>query len=406
MLTALNEVGGEPDAFGRSLEEFHAANLRRRAEQPLGLAATATHDTKRGEDTRARIAVLSELPDEWRRTISRWARTNAANRTLVHGLPAPDRGDEYLFYQSLVGIWPSDLDGTGADTTAPPELIERLCQYMTKATKEAKVHTSWITPSAAYDDAVTTFVRQTLAGRRAPIFLASFVPFARTVARLGAVNALAQLVLKTVAPGVSDFYQGTELWDLTLVDPDNRQPIDFGHRRTLLAALEPWLADMRVDGAGPADPRGLIEAVRALFDGWTDGRVKLALTACAGRARRARPDLFLDGEYLALAADGAQAPHVVACARQHRAEAIVAVVSRWNHGLTSAARPWPIGEETWTDTRVDVPPTLAGRTLRNLLTGERFAPTGGDRPSLAVGDLLRHCPIALLWAESGGNRVS
>ncbi|MEO7270640.1 MAG: malto-oligosyltrehalose synthase, partial [Vicinamibacterales bacterium] len=218
LLLSLNEVGGDPERFGRSVSEFHEGNLRRLRDWPWEMIGTATHDTKLGEDVRARLNVLSELPDDWAREVALWMRANRDYRTVVDGEPAPDRNDEYRFYQALIGIWPADL---GLHVRLSPKpIVERLQAYMIKSVKEAKLHTSWLTPNQEYEDAVNSFVESVLTD---PRFLESFLQFQSRIAVAGMVNSLAQVVLKMGSPGVPDVYQGADLWDLSLVDPDNRR---------------------------------------------------------------------------------------------------------------------------------------------------------------------------------------
>src|SRR6185437_11482952 len=231
-LVSLNEVGGDPDRFGRAPERFHQANLERRREWPLAMLATATHDTKRGEDARARIDVLSEMPEDWDRAVTRWSQLNAECRSRVEDAWAPEPNEEYLFYQALLGAWPADSAEESKES-----LAKRLQAYMAKAIKEAQVHTSWMNPHDAYEKAVEDFVARALLGPRSQAFWESFIPFARRVARAGMMNSLSQVALKIASPGVCDFYQGTELWDLSLVDPDNRRPVDYALRQKLLQAL-------------------------------------------------------------------------------------------------------------------------------------------------------------------------
>ncbi|MBI2834067.1 MAG: malto-oligosyltrehalose synthase, partial [Acidobacteria bacterium] len=207
LLLSLNEVGGDPAQFGGSAAAFHQAAARRRAEWPYEMLATSTHDTKLSEDVRARLNALSELPDQWRRDLGRWLRMNAAHRTIVDGEPAPDRNDEYRFYQALVGIWPTE--SPGPRTSLPRGLVDRLSAFMLKSAHEAKLHTSWISPNLAYDEAVLRYVERTLTGHSAARFLSSFLPLQRRIARIGMINALAQVLLKIASPGVPDFYQGT-----------------------------------------------------------------------------------------------------------------------------------------------------------------------------------------------------
>jgi (1->4)-alpha-D-glucan 1-alpha-D-glucosylmutase len=379
VLLSLNEVGGDPERFGCAPEEFHAANLHRLANWPAGMLATATHDTKRGEDVRARLNALSEIPDEWGRSIRAWARINASNRSIVEGRPAPDRNDEYFFYQTLVGVWPPGA--TGADES----LVGRLRDYTLKALREAKVHTSWIANNRAYEDAAVRFVERTLTGPTATRFLAAFIPFQHRIARLGMVNSLSQLVLKVLSPGVPDFYQGTELWDLSMVDPDNRRPVDYATRRELLATMEPLLRDPSA------------AAVQEMLTHWGDGRIKLFLTAAALRLRRAHAALFLTGTYEPLDALGAQAQHVVAVARRRMPDTVIAVVPRLATPLTTPTHFLPIDTESWGEARVALPPDEPSRAYRSVFTGEVVEPSGADTErGLPLASVLGTCPVALL----------
>ena len=411
LLLSLNEVGGDPGRFGRSPSEFHDANLARLRQWPLEMIATATHDTKLGEDLRARINVVSELVDDWRRRLARWMRINAINRTKVDTEPAPDRNDEIRFYQVLLGTWP--VDAVAGGTAAEPALsrpdstyVARLRDYMTKAIKEAKLRTSWINDNEAYDRAVAHFVERTLTGPSTPRFLNAFVPFARRVAQVGMVNSLSQLALKLASPGVPDFYQGTELWDLRLVDPDNRQPVDYDQRIRLLDSLRPWLDDTAPpspdalsvgQGLGLADPAGISPrpaAIRDMLASWPDGRIKMFLTVVGLRLRRALPDLFLKGEYVPLEADMAGvAGGVVSFARRHTGAALIVAVPRLIARLVDLELP--VGD-VWGNARLVLPPDLAGR-YRNVLTGE-VVETRSDAgiAGLALSDAFAHVPVALL----------
>jgi (1->4)-alpha-D-glucan 1-alpha-D-glucosylmutase len=394
LLLSLNEVGGDPERFGRSPAEFHTANQRRHERWPRTMIASATHDTKRGEDVRARLNVLSELPDEWGRHLSAWARVNAGNRSIVDAQPAPDRNDEYRFYQTLLGVWPP-----GAAQPARPQesFVQRIREYMLKAVREAKVHTSWTAEHHAYEAAVTRFVERTLTGPSAPRFLDLFLPFQNQVARLGMINSLAQVVLKTASPGVPDFYQGTELWDLSLVDPDNRRPVDYRLRQRLLAELEPVLS-----GDADRDDQRL-QTVCALLTHWPDGRIKLYVTATALRLRRRLTALFLTGEYEPLAASGERADHIVALARRDRQHAVIAVVPRLLVRLTSATHFLPLGTESWGETWLPLPEHLAQRAYRDELTGVVLQPGQHQQQvGLAIASILHTCPVALLVSDSQG----
>jgi (1->4)-alpha-D-glucan 1-alpha-D-glucosylmutase len=376
-LASLNEVGGNPTRFGQPVAAFHAQNAERLARWPHAMLATATHDTKRGEDARARLNVLSELPHRWRAVLRRLARIAAPARTTVDDAPAPSRVEEYLFYQALVGAWPPGLMG-------PPEpaFADRLWAYLRKAMREAKVATSWINPSEAYERAVEQYVQQVLSGPLARRFCRCLTPFAATVARFGMLNALSQLVLKLGSPGVPDFYQGTELWDLSLVDPDNRRAVDYAFRRRLLADLAPLAEAARAGEAGAA------AGVQALLRSWSDGRIKMYVTHAGLGERRRDARLFLDGAYLPLTAAGARSDHVVAFARHHEGRAALILAPRLVAGLTGAA-DLPLGA-VWGDTLLELPAGVPAGLYRDVLTGEviRAAEEG-----IAVGAALTTLPV-------------
>jgi (1->4)-alpha-D-glucan 1-alpha-D-glucosylmutase len=378
VLVSANDVGGHPQRLGVPPEAFHQANRDRLRHYPLEMTATSTHDTKRGEDARARISVLSELHAEWRRSVSEWMRINGSNRTSLHGEWAPDRNDEYLFYQTLVGAWPGEPPDAPVPSQAPVDLRLRLIAYMQKAAREAKVHTSWVDENQAYGQAVERFVDNALNGRTAPRFLASFLSFHRRVERLGMVNALAQLVLKLASPGVADIYQGSELWNLDLVDPDNRRPVDYGLRRRLLDSLQPLID--RVERGETAS-----EAVADLLHNWHDGRIKMFVTACGLRFRRQHPALLLRGDYLPLSIEGAAADHVVGFARRDAEHAVLALVPRFNAQLT------------WDITRITLPEPSPADRYHHLFTGETIpAHTEGPGRFLLAAEVFRTFPVALL----------
>jgi (1->4)-alpha-D-glucan 1-alpha-D-glucosylmutase len=382
VLLSRNEVGGGPMWFGRRPAEYHEANARRLRQWPCTLNATSTHDTKRGEDARARLDVLSELPQEWARAVSRWHRINSRHRTHVDGAWAPDRRDEYFFYQTLVGAWPSDEPDVEA-------LVVRFQDYMRKAIREAKVHTSWINENQGYERAVQDFVWRTLRDRRAARFLESFLPFQRRVARLGAVNSLAQLTLKAISPGVPDFYQGSELWDLALVDPDNRRPVDFVARERMLEDAAPSL-----DGrTGPE------ETVADLMRSWPDGRIKLYLTACAMRERRRIPEVFLAGSYEPLEARGEHAEHVVAVLRRGGRESVIAAVPRFPASLSGDG--FPLGSDSWAEDTLPLPRDLRTGRVVHVVTGAGIDVSDrGGSGALLLADLFRTCPVALLRVQN------
>ena len=395
-LVALNEVGGDPSRAGRTPAQFHAAVQARASRRPYAMMATATHDTKLGEDTRARIAAISEQPEQWQRAVSRWSRIARGAKTTAYGERIPDRNDEYRFYQVLAGVWPPEPADAPVPRNAPADLVERLREYMDKATREAKLHTSWINPNEGYDQATRQFVGALLEGDGAPAFLASFVPLARALARAGASNSLSQLLIKIAAPGVPDFYQGTELWDLTLVDPDNRRPVDFDRRCRLARDLEPLVQEARagIDGAAAR--------TAALLEQWPDGRIKLFTTLAALGLRQDRPALFLEGQYVPLETDLPRGAEAVAFARVLDGEAVIAIAPTLTRALSDDA--FAVGP-VWKDATVALPPTMRGASLVNVLTGARLTAAGEDgRPCLFMRDALATLPIALLLVEEILNR--
>ncbi len=327
---------------------------------------------------RARIDVLSEVPAAWAAEARRWRGIARRWRREVDGHAAPDANDEYLLYQTLLGAWPARDEDESLET-----FTGRITAYMEKATKEAKRHTSWVNPSEPYDRAVREFVAALLAPDGP--FLPAFRPFQRLIAAHGAVNSLAQTLLKITVPGIPDLYQGTELWDLSLVDPDNRRPVDFARRQALLEALRHRMA------AG--DPTALCAELLAA---WPDGRVKLYLTHCALTLRRERPRLFAAGAYRPLDGSGPHADHLVALARTDADAAVLVVVPRLTARLGGLTGRFPLGPVAWEDTWLPLPDDLAGG-YRDRLTGVTVTAAHRDgRPGLPVGALLGHFPVALL----------
>jgi (1->4)-alpha-D-glucan 1-alpha-D-glucosylmutase len=382
-LVSLNDVGGDPDRFGTTIAAFHRAAAERAERWPGTLLATSTHDNKRSEDVRARIDVLSEMPAAWRLAVRRWSRMNRAHRRLIDGAPAPSRNDEYLLYQTLVGTLPAEP----LDAAALERYRRRIADYMVKAAREAKVRTSWIAADADYERALVAFVEAALRGPGDAPLLDDVAAFVRHVAWFGLLNSLSMTLLKLTQPGVPDFYQGCELLDDSLVDPDNRRPVDFELRRARLASLRALEA---------APPEAIAAAARALFSAPYDGRAKLWTIVRALALRRRAPALFAKGRYRPLAVAGAQARHVVAYARSGERAGAIVVAGRLYASLGLAPGVVPLGAEAWGDTAVDLPPFAGPVTLSNALTGESFAPTDGRLP------LARVCasfPVALLTYE-------
>ncbi|MGE3275872.1 MAG: malto-oligosyltrehalose synthase [Vicinamibacterales bacterium] len=382
-LLAVNEVGSHPPEPCLTVDEFHAANVERLAQWPDTMLALATHDTKRSGDARARLAVLSERPAEWRRQLAAWFRANEGRRIAVGEGLAPNRADEYHLYQAILAIWPQEAPDTPIPTTAPEGLADRVAAYMVKAVREAKERSSWLRRDQAYEDAMTAFVHEILGGLGARRFLPRFVPFARSIARHGAMTSLGQVLLQVGSPGVPDVYQGAELWDLHLVDPDNRAPVDFAARQAVLDALLPWL-ERAADGQ-PDDPE-VAAVVEELARGWTDGRVKAWVLAAALRNRTVDRDVFLEGAYVPLAVEPADAP-AVAFARVTGGRAVVVVVPRLA-GRLSRGGEWPLGE-AWGDATVALPGDLPA-VWRDRLTGRQHVAEVDD-------DGQRRLPLRALF---------
>ena len=312
---ALNEVGGAPERFGIAPSAFHKANTQRAEHWPHAMLATATHDTKRGEDSRARLAVLSEVPEEWRRQVSSWSRLLRAGLGDVEGRAPPDRNDEYMFYQMLVGSWPMEIiEHPSAE--ALEAYGQRIHGALEKSLREAKKRSGWAAPNAAYEDAMHAFATQALRPE-GDAFLSSILPFVARIARLGVDNSLVQTVMKLAAPGAPDIYQGCEFWDLSLVDPDNRRTVDFAERNAALAELR----------APPGSDEKRVELFAKLMRNWRDGRIKLAVTALLLRLRQERAELFVKGDYQPIEIVGYDADWAVGFVRALGEERIAVVAS-------------------------------------------------------------------------------
>jgi (1->4)-alpha-D-glucan 1-alpha-D-glucosylmutase len=365
----LNEVGGDPSRFVVTSSGLHQANLERAKAWPHSMLATSTHDTKRSEDVRARIAVLSELPELWQRHLSRWSQLNRSKRRNVEDAPAPDREDEYLLYQTLAGLWSPELD---TDTT-----IQRLQAYMTKAGREAKRSTSWINPNAEYEAAVNEFIVQLLSNPERNAFLRDFSSLATTVIFFGRINSLVTTALKITAPGVPDFYQGTELPVLTLVDPDNRAPVDFELASRRLAAL-----------AEVAD-------VSTLFEDADGARAKLYVTSKLLQLRAADEQLFAQGSYQPLQVEGERKDHVFAFARVHESRGIVVVLPRWSARLMRGEAMLPLGD-VWGDTKVVIGGAVGGAFEEVLAVQPVSVGSEGEERSVRVAQLFARFPLSVL----------
>jgi (1->4)-alpha-D-glucan 1-alpha-D-glucosylmutase len=374
-LISLNEVGGYPEHFGTGQSEWHDYLQRMQGRWPHTMNATATHDTKRGEDLRARVNVLSEVPGDWQKKMDRWNRMNRWKKKEVRGRLAPGRNEEYLIYQTLLGAYPAAGD-------CGPDFIDRIQQYMIKAMREAKVHSGWMKPDETYEQVVLSFIESILLPGPENPFPEELRKFCYDITDYGILNALSQTMLKIASPGVPDFYQGTELWDLSLVDPDNRNEVDYETRIRLLD---------KIRRAAKNDLRALL---RELWDGRRDGRIKMYLIYSALRVRRAHEALFRQGAYQPLAAEGVHKERVTTFARIWEGSWALAVAPRFFTRLAERGKI-PAGRDTWGDTRIGVPPGAPVR-WKDAITDREIA--GGE--DLFVGDTLAEFPVALLIGET------
>ena len=382
-LISLNEVGGDPSRFGITVEQFHRANHERMRSWPGSMLTTSTHDSKQAEDVRARINVLSEVPALWRLTLRRWRNWNRSKKHVVDGQSAPSRDDEYMLYQTLIGVWPFEpLDRISGD--AWQDFSDRVEQFMLKAVREAKQFTSWTYPDLGYEAAVRKFVKSLLRRRAKNRFLYDFAMFHRWVSRIGVFNSLAQVLLKFTSPGVPDVYQGSELWNFHLVDPDNRRQVDYNLPTQQLEEMrrQDQLCDTHSSFA------------HRLLETMEDGRIKLFLTWKALCSRKSRADLFRHGAYLPLVTQGEKAGNLVAFARLHEGQAAIVVVSRLLATLLGEQHSMPLGAEVWGDAAIVLPEALKQFAYRNAFTGEAFLAENSG--SLSASSLFGSFPVALL----------
>lgn len=391
---ALNEVGGEPQHFGLSIADFHAQTEQRQRSYPYSMLATSTHDTKRSEDVRARLSVLSEIPDSWQERVLRWMDYNRGKYIHQEEQRIPTPNDEYLIYQTLVGTYPV------AGITSADEMkvyCQRIQAYILKAAREAKDNTSWINQNQAYEQGITTFIaellrQENLDGSPDPFFV-DFLEFHNHIHRMGLLKSLSQTALKLTCPGVPDFYQGNELWDFSLVDPDNRRPVDFELRRDFVKELEPLIK-------GQTDEKAIKLFLDQAMRQYEDGRLKLYLTMLGLQARSINPKLFTRGKYTPLGTTGNGKDDFIAYMREYGGSVLIVIAPVMVTKLMShdSARLYSGPEETevWTDTRVLLPRGLQGRKYRNLITGESMVIS--DRRPL-ISSYLKDFPVAILSGQ-------
>jgi malto-oligosyltrehalose synthase len=369
-LLSRNDVGFDASRFALPVAEFHARMQARARDLPHAMLATATHDHKRGEDVRARLAVLSEIPDEWSRHVERWLQYSTARCEIAGAGPMPMAGDLAMLFQTIVGSWPMQLKTD--DRAALAAFSKRIIAWQEKALREAKLHSDWSAPNETYEGAARRFI-EWLFGGESPL-LGEIAAFAHRIAPAGAANGLAQVLLKLTAPGVPDIYQGTEYWDLSLVDPDNRAPVDFAARQKSLAATAEEAAAH-----------------------WTDGHIKQLVVRRVLAVRKQMPDVFSNGPYLPLQAAGELADHVVAWARHADGAAVIGVFVRHSAGLSRGDSGLSIPAAHWKDTRILVPANLRG-VFSNALMPQ---PAATDGAHFCVAQMLHALPVAFLVKQPG-----
>lgn len=373
-LLSLNEVGGSPDKFGISVEGFHDFNKKRSKHLYSSMNTTSTHDTKRGEDVRARINVLSEILEEWKAKVEKWGGINESKKKIINGKSVPDMNDEYFLYQTIIGAFPfyeEEYDN----------FVTRIKAYMIKAVREAKIHTAWIKPDADYEEAFISFIDEILKPSEQNQFLRELLPFQKRVAHYGIFNSLSQTLLKITLPGVPDFYQGTELWNLNLVDPDNRRPVDFEKRKGFLNEIK------------KKEEKDILNLISELISTKEDGRIKLFLIYKALKVRARKKELFEKGDYINIEAGGKCRDHVLAFARKKEKLWVIVVVLRLSTYLIKEDQ-YPIDERVWEDTYILIPEN-ASYLWRDAFTNRVIR----SKKTLSIGKVLKHFPVALLLGE-------
>ncbi len=380
-LISLNEVGGAPSQFGIPVAAFHERMRERQRCRPFSLSATSTHDTKRSEDVRARINVLSELPREWTARVRQWRRLNTTAKTRIADSEAPSRNDEYYLYQTLLGAWPF----AGLDSPAYRDFCRRIQEHMLKAVREAKVRTSWINPHDAYEQAVNRFIRHILEPGASNKFLEDFLPFQRTIARYGMYNALSQVAMKIGCPGIPDFYQGSEIWNLALADPDNRRPVDFEDLQRLAKTI-------------PSAGSDITDTVlRDLMASYEDGRIKFYVTRTLLNYRKAHRELFQQGDYVPLETRGEKRHNLCAFQRTWSNQEVIVVVPRLLREVIPDPTVPALGFHVWGDTGVALRNGDPATRYRHVLTSQKVTARTKDRTAtLAVSDLFQQLPLAIM----------
>jgi (1->4)-alpha-D-glucan 1-alpha-D-glucosylmutase len=366
-LTSLNEVGGEPEVLDP--DALHEHNRHIAEHWPHSMLTSSTHDTKRSEDVRARIAVLSEFPSDWISYVESWMEVNAPHREEVDGVLVPDASEEQFIYQTLLGAWPLDREEFDS-------FRDRVKEYMTKAMREAKVHTHWIAVNEDHEKAVLRFIDRILSPDAGGRFFQELLSFQTRISSFGAWNSLSQVVLKLTSPGFPDIYQGNELWDFSLADPDNRRPVDFDVRKSY------------VEQAASASTDDLAQMVLQ----WRDGRIKMLVTNRLLASRKSQPEPFATGSYRPVTINGRYADNVIGYLRQSEDDWAITLVPRHTAGLVGPDQA-PVGSEIWADTSISLPDD-APSTWVDVITGDSIQKSADG--ALLVGDLLRLVPVSVL----------
>ena len=370
-LVSLNEVGGNPGKFGITLADFHNFNQEQSKAWAYKMNATATHDTKRGEDVRARLNVLSEIPEEWEKHVKSWSEINRPQKSNVRGKEVPVPNDEYFFYQALIGTYPFDENENAT-------FLERIKDYMLKSVREAKMQTAWLRPDSAYEEGFLGFVEKVLTPSESNQFLKELLPFQKRIADYGIFNSLSQTLLKYTAPGVPDTYQGTEFWDLSMVDPDNRRPVDYEQRISVLKDIK---QKSQTDN---------LKLIDELMSTKKNGKIKLFITHKVLQARKEQLEVFQKGEYLPLEVVGKFKDHIVAFARSFENTTVIAIAPRFLSSLIAPDEN-PLGEKVWADTQLQLPQGFSS-SWQDIFTGQTLTGNG----TLAIAQVLQHFPVALL----------
>ncbi|MFH1801177.1 MAG: malto-oligosyltrehalose synthase [Candidatus Omnitrophota bacterium] len=384
---SLNEVGGDPFHFGYSKEEFHHFNKIKFEQWPYGMICSSTHDTKRSEDVRMRLNVLSEMPDEWKSALTRWAMINDKHKTLIKSVSEPRRNTEYFIYQTLLGAWPeAGLGGKGL-----PPFADRIWEYVLKAVREAKTYTNWVNPNKEYEEAIRKYIYAILNPGNENNSLKDFLPFQEKISYFGKLNSLSALVLKIASPGVVDTYQGTELWSYCLVDPDNRRPVDFESRKNLFHSLH------KGSHLKPIDEnflKGLISDEQ--------GQVKLLVLAKALSFRKSCPEFFLDGDYIPLKVEGEKERNVVAFMRKKDDQRAIVIAGRFFTELMPEPGQLPLGEAIWKDTRVILPKDRQVEgALKDIFTGKMgTVHSEGGESFVRLAEIFHSLSVTILTTEA------